>query len=270
MKSRTAGLPAAVGGMTEERGMPRPAWLVVVSAVGLASCAMHPAPPPDGAGAVPIAIGPEVAPPPVDAWTFAIPEIRLRRYSRFMLAPAAVHRGPGSAFGDLSDAQVDEIARMLVEESRLALGRRFPVASEPGPETARIRFTLLAVGSTMPLGHALDPETAIGAGVAMIGMPPDRPAGSSTATLTYAVEMRDALSNELLWAAVRSAAPGPFDTASATDTLDSARQVARDVAAKLRSRLNQLAARRGPAGPLYRAVPAGSALPAPSTPATDG
>ena len=94
--------------------------------------------------------GLQAAPDEPGAWTYVAPGVRLADYRRFILDPPRVFRGEGSGYGDLSDAEVQEIAQMFVEETRAVLGTAYPVVTQPGPGVARLRYTLIAVSETVP------------------------------------------------------------------------------------------------------------------------
>ena len=76
--------------------------------------------------------GLQAAPDEPGAWTYIAPGAQLSAYRRFILDPPRVFRGEGSSYGDLSDAEVQAIAQMFVEETRAALGTAYPVVTAAG------------------------------------------------------------------------------------------------------------------------------------------
>ena len=58
--------------------------------------------------------------------------------------------------------------------------------------------------------------------------------------MTYGIEAFDSQSGQLVAAAVRELTPGAFDVGATLGTMETARAVARDAAAKLRARLDAL------------------------------
>jgi hypothetical protein len=58
--------------------------------------------------------------------------------------------------------------------------------------------------------------------------------------VTYGIEAFDSQSGQLVAAAVRELTPGAFDVGATLGTMETARAVARDAAAKLRARLDAL------------------------------
>jgi hypothetical protein len=94
------------------------------------------------------------------AWTYIAPGAQLAAYRRFILDPPRVFRGEGSGYGSLSETEIQEIARMFVEET--------PVVTQPGPEVARLRFTLIAVSETVPYVSTATRVIPIGAAINLL------------------------------------------------------------------------------------------------------
>jgi len=173
------------------------------------------------------------------AWTYIAPGARLSAYRRFILDPPRVFRGEGSGYGDLSEADVQEIARMFVDETRAALGDEYPIATQPGPDVARLRFTLIAVSKTVPYVSTATRVIPIGAAINLLKGGAGG-SGTLTGSVTYGIEAFDSRSGQLLAAAVRELTPGAFDLGATLGTKETARAVAKDAAAKLRARLDAL------------------------------
>lgn len=173
------------------------------------------------------------------AWTYLAPNADLAGYRRFILDPPQVHRGTGSSYGSLSDTDVQEIARMFVAETERALGTKYPVVTTPGPDVARLRFTLVAVSETVPYVSTATRVIPIGAAINLLSQGAGR-GGTLTGSVTYGIEALDSRSGATLAAAVRRLTPGAFDISSTLGTKDTARAVAKDAAAKLRARLDTI------------------------------
>lgn len=173
------------------------------------------------------------------AWTYIAPGARLSAYRRFILDPPRVFRGEGAAYGDLPEAEIQEIAQMFVDETRAALGSAYPVVTQPGPGVARLRFTLIGVSKTVPYVSTATRVIPIGAAINLLKGGAGG-SGTLTGSVTYGIEAFDSQTGELLAAAVRELTPGAFDIGATLGTMDTARAVARDAAAKLRARLDAL------------------------------
>jgi len=111
--------------------------------------------------------------------------------------------------------------------------------TEPGPDVARLRFTLIGVEETVPYVSTVTRVIPIGAAINMVSSAAGG-GGTLTGSVTYAIEALDSESGKVVAAAVRRLTPGAFDLSSTMGTKETARAVAKDAAAKLRSRLDTL------------------------------
>ena len=173
------------------------------------------------------------------AWTYLDPDADLASYRRFILDPPRIYHGDGASFGGLSDAQIQQIGAMFVEETKLALGSKYPVVTEPGPGVARLRFTIIGVTETVPYVSTATRVIPIGAAINLLSQGAGH-GGTLTGSVTYGIEAFDSRTGKLLAAAVRRLTPGAFDISSTLGTMDTARAVAKDAAAKLRARLDAM------------------------------
>ena len=128
---------------------------------------------------------------------------------------------------------------MFVTETRTALGTAYPVVTTPGPDVARLRFTIAGVSETVPYVSTATRVIPIGAAINLLSQGAGR-GGTLTGSVTYGIEAFDSQSGELVAAAVRRLTPGAFDISSTLGTKDTARAVARDAAGKLRARVDSL------------------------------
>ncbi len=173
------------------------------------------------------------------AWSYIAQGVDLRKYTSFIIDPPVVYRGEGSSFGDLSDEDVQKIAQMFVDQTKAALGTKFPVVTKPGPHTARLTFTLVEVSSTIPYVSTATRIIPISAAInlvkgATVG------GGTLTGGVTYAVEARDSETGTVVAAAVRHLTPGAFDIEATLGTMDTAEACAKEAATMLRKRLDSL------------------------------
>ncbi|MEK0084409.1 DUF3313 domain-containing protein [Benzoatithermus flavus] len=173
------------------------------------------------------------------AWTYIAPNAQLSAYRRFILDPPRIFRGEGSGYGDLSEADIQQIAQMFVDETRAALGPTYPIVTQPGPDAARLRYTLIAVSRTVPYVSTATRVIPIGAAINLLKGGAGG-AGTLTGSVTYGIEAFDSQGGQLVAAAVRELTPGAFDLGATLGTMETARAVAKDAAAKLRARLDSL------------------------------
>jgi hypothetical protein len=174
-----------------------------------------------------------------DAWSYMAPETDLRTYTRFIVAPPVVFSGEGSSYGDLSPAEVQEIAQMFVDQTKLALAPAFPVVTEPGPGVARLTFTLVAVSPTVPYVSTATRIIPVGAAINLL-KGGTTGGGTLTGGVTYGIEARDSVSGQVLAAAVRHLTPAAFDLDATLGTMETAEATARTAAQMLRARLDAL------------------------------
>jgi hypothetical protein len=173
------------------------------------------------------------------AWTYIAPGAQLGAYRRFILDQPRIFRGEGSDFDGLSDAEVQQIAQMFVDETRAALGPAYPIVTQPGPDVARLQFTLVGVSRTVPYVSTATRVIPIGAAINLLKGGAGG-SGTLTGSVTYGIQAFDSQSGQLVAAAVRELTPGAFDIGATLGTMDTARAVAKDAAARLRARLDAL------------------------------
>ena len=216
------------------------ATLASVGALALAACSSQSRSLDQPVGLTDVALERSAEEP--DAWTFLAADADLARYRRFIVEPTRIYRGEGSDYGDLSEAEVTEIAEAFTEATREALEPEFPVVNQPGPDVARLRFTIAGVSSTVPYVSTATRVIPIGAAVNLLSAGAGA-GGTLTGSVVYGIEARDSQTDELLAAAVRRLTPGAFDFGATTGTIATARAVARDAAERLRERIDEMQGR---------------------------
>jgi hypothetical protein len=144
------------------------------------------------------------------AWSCVAPGAQLQACQRFILDPPRVFRGEGSGHGSLSEADIQAIARMFVEETRAALGTTYPVVTQPGPGVTRLRFTLIAVSETVACVSTATRVIPIGAAINLLKGCAGG-SGTLTGSVTHGIEASDARTGEVAAAAARELTPGAFD-----------------------------------------------------------
>jgi hypothetical protein len=214
-------------------------WLIGLGVLALSACAAQTEtverPPTDA-----VAETLEPAQGERGAWTYLAPNVDLKKYTRFILEPPKVHRGEGASYPtNLSQQDLEEIAQGFLDETRTALEPEYPVVTEPGPDVARLRFTLIGVEQTVPYASTVTRFIPVGAAINMVSSAAGG-GGTLTGSVTYAIEAFDSESGKVVAAAVRRLTPGAFDLSSTLGTKETAHAVARDAATKLRARLDSL------------------------------
>ena len=179
------------------------------------------------------------------AWLYKAQNVDFRPYTRFIVEPATIYRGPEASFAGLSDAQLSELAAMLTAESRRALGDSYTVTTRPAPGTLRIVQKIVSVeeGSSGTSGSRILPIGAVSNAVQ--GAPGG--SGGFTGSLVVATEVYDAQTSKLLAAAVRRYTPPVFDVEATMSSMDTARTGVRQAAADLRTAVDVAQGKRLPA-----------------------
>ncbi len=178
------------------------------------------------------------------AWLYKVQNVDFKQYSRFIIEPASIYRGPEASFAGLSDSQLNELAAMLTAESRRALGDSYAVTTRPTPGTARIVQKIVSVeeGSSGTSGSRILPIGAVSNAVQ--GAPGG--SGGFTGSLVVATEIYDAQTSKLLAAAVRRYTPPVFDVDATMSSMDTARTGVRQAAADLRTAVDVAQGKRLP------------------------
>ncbi len=143
-------------------------------------------------------------------------------YSAIVMEPVVVYRGPDHQFGDLSDADKQELARYMGATFRKALGQRFRLVSGAGPNTLKLRLTLAGA----------DTNTAVASTVTrfdLAGMPYNvvqsirGKEGVLMGSVSYSVEIYDATNNQLLKAFVTKQYPNAMNVGATFGSLSAAK-----------------------------------------------
>jgi len=144
-----------------------------------------------------------------------------RDYTRAMIDPVAIYRGPDHQFGDMSDNDRAALGSYMQTQFAEKLATRFQITNTPGPNTLRIKLTLTGA-TTTPLvapathidiaGNLYNSVQAVRGGEGLM-------AGSAL----YAVEIYDASTTRLLSAYVTKQYPGALNVGASFGSLGAAK-----------------------------------------------
>jgi hypothetical protein len=150
------------------------------------------------------------------------PNADLKKYNKFMIDPVSVYSGPDATFGDTSGADRQAIADFMETEFKRVLGQRYQIVTTPGPDVARVHLSLAGLEMTRPalatVTHIAPVGLVMNVGKSAAGSP-----GSFMGSVTFAAEIYDARTNELLGAAVTKRSPNAMDLGSMFTGLDAAK-----------------------------------------------
>ncbi|CAM2154057.1 DUF3313 domain-containing protein [Pararobbsia alpina] len=143
-------------------------------------------------------------------------------YKKLMIDPVVVYHGQDNQFDGMSDTDKTELAKYMSDTFAKKLGTRFELAHEPSPATLRMTLTLTGAEGTTPFlgqfthfdigGTLYNGVQAARGGKALFG-----------GSVTYAVEVRDATTNELLYAEVAHQYPNAMNIGAAFGSLGAAK-----------------------------------------------
>lgn len=177
--------------------------------------------------------------PGKESWTYSQPKSRFLKYRTVIVEPTVVYKGPDAQFESIDSADRTKFAAIITEELRSELAKTFPAPAKPQADTLRLRVTILGAQKTQtglatatrvtPFGFATSAAKSV------FGK-----SGSFTGSVLLAVELYDAMTNEVLLAAVRRRTPDALDVPATISTTETVRAVARELADGARKRLESL------------------------------
>lgn len=143
-------------------------------------------------------------------------------YKKVVIDPVVVYGKPDGQFDGVSEADKQELAKYMQETFEKKLGTRFERVNDVASATLRVTLTLTGVQTTTPFlgqfthfdlaGTLYNGVQATRGGKAMFG-----------GSVSYAVEIRDAATNELLYAEVTKQYPNAMNLGAAFGALGAAK-----------------------------------------------
>src|SRR5258708_9562460 len=74
-----------------------------------------------------------------------------RRYSKVIVDPVAIYRGSDNQFGDMSQGDKAALANYMYIQFAKKLRSRFALATDPAPDTLRVKLTLTGAATNTPV-----------------------------------------------------------------------------------------------------------------------
>jgi hypothetical protein len=128
------------------------------------------------------------------------------KYHAVIVDPVSVYTAPDQQFGKTSDADKAALAAYMQKQFAEALTPKFSLVTERGPTTLRIHVTLTGVETSTPVLSTLTKILPVGLVINVVQTARDRQA-IFTGSVSYAVEIYDSASNQLLRAYVAKEYP---------------------------------------------------------------
>ena len=148
-------------------------------------------------------------------------EVDWRSYTKVIIDPVVIYRGPDQQFGDLTEHDKTSLARYMQARFTEKLRGRFTLATLHAPNTLRVRLTLTgAVINTPVLGTLSRFDVA---GAVYNGVQAARDGeGMMTGSVIYGVEIFDAGTSRLISAYVTKQYPGAYNIKASVGALAAA------------------------------------------------
>jgi Protein of unknown function (DUF3313) len=128
------------------------------------------------------------------------------KYNAVIVDPVIVYSGPDQQFWNTSDADKPVLAAYMQQQFAEALKPKFALVTEPGPTTLRVHLTLTGLETNTPVLSSLTKILPVNAIINVVQTARDKQAIFS-GSVSYAVEIYDSASNQLLRAYVAKQYP---------------------------------------------------------------
>jgi hypothetical protein len=144
------------------------------------------------------------------------------RYTQVLVDPVVVYQGNDNQFGDMKGADRDELASYMGKTFAEKLATRFQIAKQPGPDTLRVKLTLTgAEKTTLLVGQFMHFDLA---GNLYNGVQSIRGGqGAFSGSVSYAVEIYDSKSGQLLKTFISKQYPNAMNLPAAFGSLSAAK-----------------------------------------------
>jgi hypothetical protein len=167
---------------------------------------------------------------------FRHPSADLRRFSKLVIDAVTIYDGADAQFAGVSPEDRKIIADYMQQTFAEVLGERRRIVRTQEPGAARIRLTLTGIEGNTPILatviRLIPIGLAINAGAQVAGRE-----GTFLGSVSYAVEVSDASTGDLVYAYVTRQAPAALDITSSVGFLDAAKTGVRVGARRLRDEL---------------------------------
>jgi hypothetical protein len=152
---------------------------------------------------------------------YSSPDAQLGRYTEVMLDTVTIYGGEDQQFGRLNAAERQQLADYMQMQFSQALGQKYVLTSVAGPNTLRIHLTLTGASASVPVLSTVKQIVPVGAVLGTLKSAADRPS-RTLGSVTYAVEIYDGQSNQLLRAFVAKQYPAAENISASIGALSAA------------------------------------------------
>jgi hypothetical protein len=171
-----------------------------------------------------------------EPFQFHNPDADLTKYSKILIDPVTIYTGTDAQFGSTSQEDRQAIANYVQKTFQKTLGKRFQLATAPGPDTLRLHLTLTGIKTSTPVISTLSHLAPAGL-VVNTGLQVTDHNGTFFGSVSYAAELSGAATGELVYAYVTKQTPDALDVTASFGSLAAAREGVRIGATHLRNQL---------------------------------
>lgn len=171
-----------------------------------------------------------------ESWSYFKPGLDLTAYRNIIVEPTRVYDGADAQFEDIDADDRRRYANIVTNRLRTELAGR--LATRAGPNTARLRVTLLGMDDTTGGVATATRVTPLGIVSNAVRSVSGRE-GRLTGSMLLALELFDSRTGELQAAVVRRRAPDALDIPATLGTTETVEAIAREVAEDVRERLER-------------------------------
>lgn len=143
------------------------------------------------------------------------------KYSRAILDPVVIYQGADAQFDVVSPEQKQALAAYMQQAFGKSVGERYPLTHAITPGTLRIRLTLTGAETTTPVLGTFSRFDLMGGPYNIVQSVRGKQ-GSFTGSVSYAVEIYDASSNQLLKAYIAKQYPNSLNVGASWGALSAA------------------------------------------------
>jgi hypothetical protein len=171
-----------------------------------------------------------------DVYEYKNPQDHLAPYTALTVDPVTVYGGPDSQFGSAKEPARNTIAHYMQVQFAEALGKHFKITDSPSPGTLRLHLTLTGIETSTPVVSTLSHIAPVGL-LVNSGLEVSGNKGTFFGSVSYAVELYDDMTGELLYASISKETAHALDVTASFGSLDAAKAGVRRGAKHLRDDL---------------------------------
>ncbi|QGU87516.1 DUF3313 domain-containing protein [Erwinia sorbitola] len=149
-------------------------------------------------------------------------QIDWHKYSEVMVDPVVIYQGADNQFGDLSQADRQELADYLYQRCNEVLKTRFSPTQRPSSKALRVKLTLTGAETTTPVLGTFTKFDLAGGPYNIVQSIRGRE-GLMNGSVSYAVEIYQADNNQLLQAWVTKEYPNAMNVSASFGSLSAAK-----------------------------------------------